>query len=135
VVDKPFPEQNATGIEYINAIDQLLPTVEYAIDEINKSTHIKPIIYQDKELNFISKEQPKGVTQFAEASKKLLANQQVQTILHDSGFVKLDQALKLFKVLVIKTNETISYTSVFMQLDCCYWSTEKENQLRQQMKK
>lgn len=134
VVDKAFPEQNAAGIEYINTNEQLLPTIEYVLGEINKSTHIKPIIYQDKELNFITEEQSKGVTQFAEASKKLFAQQQVQTILHDSVFSKLDKESKLFKVLVIKTNETIPYTSVFMQLDCSYWNAEKENQLRLQMK-
>ncbi len=134
VVDKAFPEQNAAGIEYINTNEQLLPTLEYVLGEINKSTHIKPIIYQDKELSFITEAQSKGVTQFKESSKKLLAKQQVQTIMHDSVFIKLDQASKLFKVLVIKTNETIPYTSVFMQLDCSYWNAEKENQLRLQMK-
>lgn len=66
--------------------------------------------------------------------KKIFANQQVQTILHNSVFKKLDAESKLFKVLVIKTNEAIPYTSVFMQLDCAYWNTEKENQLRLQMK-
>lgn len=135
VVDKAFPEQNAVGIEYINADEKLLPTLEYVLGEINKSSHIKPIIYQDKELNYITEQQSTGVTQFTEASKKLFANQNVQTILHDSVFMKLDKESKLFKVLVIKTNETIPYTSVFMQLDCSYWNAEKENQLRLNMKK
>ncbi len=134
VVDKAFPEQNAAGIEYINSNDNLLPTLAYVLGEVNKSTHVKPIIYQDKELNYITETQSKGVTQFVEASKKIFANQQVQTMLHDSVFKKLDAESKLFKVLVIKTNETIPYTSVFMQLDCSYWNTEKENQLRLQMK-
>ncbi|WP_449438014.1 hypothetical protein [Pedobacter steynii] len=51
-------------------------------------------------------------------------------MLHDSVFRKLDTESKLFKVLVIKTNETIPYTSVFLQLDCAYWNGEKEKQLR-----
>lgn len=135
VVDKAFPEQNAVGMEYINTDEKLLPTLEYVLGEINKSSHIKPIIYQDKELNYITEQQSKGVTQFTEASKKVFTNQQVQTILHDSVFMKLDKESKLFKVLVIKTNETIPYTSVFMQLDCSYWNAEKENQLRLNMKK
>ncbi len=135
IVDKAFPEQNAAGMEYVNSDEKLLPTLEYVLGEINKSTHIKPIIYQDKELSFITEDQSKGVTQFTEASKKLFVNQQVQTMLHDSVFMKLDAESKLFKVLVIKTHETIPYTSVFLQLDCAYWSGEKENQLRIQLKK
>ncbi len=134
IVDKAFPEQNAAGMEYVNSDEKLLPTLEYVLGEINKSSHVKPIIYQDKELNYITDVQSKGVKQFTEATKKLFTHQQVQTMLHDSVFMKLDKEAKLFKVLVIKTNETIPYTSVFMQLDCTYWNAEKENQLRLQMK-
>jgi D-ribose pyranose/furanose isomerase RbsD len=134
IVDKAFPEQNSAGMEYINTDEQLLPTLEYVLGEINKSSHVKPIIYQDKELSFITEAQSKGVTQFTEASKKLFANQPVQTMLHDSVFMKLDKESKLFKVLVIKTNETIPYSSVFLQLDCTYWNDEKEVMLRMNMK-
>ena len=59
---------------------------------------------------------------------------QPQSILHDSVFTKLDEASKLFKIVVLKTNETIPYTSVFLQLDCSYWNAEKEKQLREKMK-
>lgn len=135
VVDKAFPEQNAAGIEYINSNDNLLPVLDYVLGEVNKSTHIKPIIYQDKELSFITEEQAKGVKQFNQASQKIFVGKQVQTLLHDSVFAKLDKESKLFKVLVIKTNEIIPYTSVFLQLDCAYWNGEKENQLRFSMKK
>jgi len=134
VVDKAFPEQNAIGIEYLNSNENLLPTLEYVLKKVNSTSHVKPIIYQDKELGFISEEQSKGITKFIENSKSVLANQSVKTILHDSVFKKLDQEAKLFKILVIKTNEVIPYTSVFMQLDCAYWNEEKEQNLRIKIK-
>lgn len=135
VVDKAFPQQNAAGMEYINSNEDLLPVLEYVLGQVNKSTHVKPIIYQDKELGFINDDQSNGVKQFAEASQKIFGSQQVQTMLHDSVFTKLDKESKLFKVLVIKTNEIIPYTSVFLQLDCAYWDGVKENQLRTKMQK
>jgi hypothetical protein len=46
----------------------------------------------------------------------------------------LDAASKLFKVFILKTDEVIPYTSVFMQLDCGYWNTESEKHLRERMK-
>ncbi|WP_182953509.1 hypothetical protein [Pedobacter gandavensis] len=55
-------------------------------------------------------------------------------LLHNEVFKKLDAESKLFKVLVIKTNEVIPYTSVFLQLDCGYWNGEKEQQLRDEMR-
>ena len=47
--------------------------------------------------------------------------------------LKIDKASKLFKTLVIKTNQVIPYSSVFIELDCDYWSRDKEKQLRQLM--
>lgn len=130
VVDKAFPEQNAPGMEYIYANEDLLPVLKQVLAQVNSSSHVKPIIYQDKELGYITENQAKGVKHFVEESKTLFGNQNVQTMLHDSVFRKLDTESKLFKVLVIKTNETIPYTSVFLQLDCAYWNGEKEKQLR-----
>ncbi len=130
VVDKAFPEQNAPGMEYIYANEDLLPVLKQVLAQVNSSSHVKPIIYQDKELGFITENQAKGVKHFVQESKTLFGNQNVQTMLHDSVFRKLDTESKFFKVLVIKTNETIPYTSVFLQLDCAYWNGEKEKQLR-----
>jgi len=134
VVDKAFPQLNAPGMEIINTNEKLLPVLKYVLKQVNASAHVKPIIYSDKELSFITEDQAKGVKQFINESQQLFNGQPVQTILHDSVFTKLDEASKLFKVLVLKTNETIPYSSVFLQLDCAYWNADKEEQLRNKMR-
>lgn len=103
------------------------------LQQVNASAHVKPIIYRDKELSFITEEQAKGVKQFIHQSQELFVGQSVQTILHDSVFTQLEEASKLFKVLVLKTNETTPYTSVFLQLDCAYWHADQEKELRSNM--
>ncbi|MBC7694298.1 MAG: hypothetical protein H7141_02510 [Burkholderiales bacterium] len=133
VADKAFPQQNAAGMEIINTNENLLTVLNYVLKQVNSSAHVKPIIYRDKELSFITEGQAKGVKQFVSESEQVFKGKPVQTILHDSVFTKLDQASKLFKIVVLKTNETIPYTSVFLQLDCAYWSAEKEKQLRSNM--
>ena len=134
VVDKAFPEQSSPGMEYIYANEKLLPVLKQVLNKIHQSTHVKPIIYQDKELNYITEDQAKGVKQLVQGSKLIFDLQPVKTMLHDSVFKKLDAGSQLFKVLVIKTNETIPYSSVFLQLDCAYWNSDKEKQLRINMK-
>ncbi|MCX2453823.1 hypothetical protein OQX61_21320 [Pedobacter sp. PLR] len=134
VVDKAFPEQNAPGMEYIYANEDLLPVLKEVLTQVNSSAHVKPIIYQDQELNFITEDQAKGVRNFVSDARGILGTQKVETMLHDEVFRKLDAESKLFKVLVIKTNEVIPYTSVFLQLDCGYWNGDKEKQLRDAMK-
>jgi D-ribose pyranose/furanose isomerase RbsD len=135
IVDKAFPMQNGSGITYINSNEKLLPVLTYTLGEIKNTEHVKPIIYQDEELSFITEEQSKGVKQLAQSIQQVLVENKVQKITHDSIFLKIDEAAKLFNVLIIKTNETIPYSSVFLQLDCAYWNAEKEAMLRLNMKK
>lgn len=133
IVDKAFPMQNGYGITYINSNEKLLQVLTYTLGEIKNAEHVKPIIFQDKELSFISEAQSKGVGELRESLKKVFGEQKVQQIMHDSIFLKMDEAAKLFNVLVIKTNETIPYSSVFLQLDCAYWNDESEKMLRSKM--
>lgn len=133
VVDKAFPEQSSPGMKYIYVDQDLLPTLDHVLGALDKSTHVKPIIYQDKELSFIKEEQVDGIEAFRSASAKTLDGRAVNTLLHDEVFKMLDESSSLFRVLVIKTNCTIPYTSVFLQLDCSYWGPENEKILRENM--
>ena len=133
VVDKAFPAQNAPGIMVVNTGEELLPVLQYTLQQILQSTHVKPIVYTDKELNFVTPEQEPGIEQFKKSLKEVLQETDVQLILHDSVFLKIDEASKLFKVLVLKTEGIIAYSSVFLNLDCKYWTGENENALRQAM--
>ncbi len=133
VVDKAFPEQSSVGMKYLYVEQDLLPTLEHVLGVLDKSTHVKPIIYQDKELSYIAEEQVRGIEDFRAASAKILEGMDVNTLLHDEVFTLLDESSSLFRVLVIKTNCTLPYTSVFLQLDCSYWGPENEKVLRELM--
>lgn len=135
VVDKAFPAQNAEGIVTIDTGENLLNVLSYTLQQIDSSTHIKPIVFTDKELQFITNGQVADIDIYRNSLSERIEKFDSQVLLHDSIFVKMDNASKLFKVLVLKTNEKIPYSSVFIQLDCKYWSAEKEESLRQMMQK
>jgi len=130
VVDKAFPEQSSPGMKYLYVDEDLLPTLSYVLEEVEASSHVRPIIYRDKELNYISIEQVPGIDAFRTQSNSVLEGRNVNTILHDEVFKMLDKSSSLFRTLVIKTNCTLPYTSVFLQLDCAYWGPEDEQVLR-----
>lgn len=130
VVDKAFPEQSSTGMKYIYADEELLPILEYVLDRVEKSTHVRPVIYRDKELSYITEDQVPGIGAFRSELESILEGRTVQTLLHDEVFAMLDRSSSLFRILVIKSSGTIPYTSVFMQLDCSYWGPEQEKELR-----
>lgn len=133
IVDKAFPLQAIDGLSMVYAEDELLDVLEYTLGRIEKNNHIKPVLYTDKELDFINQDLVPEIDSYKSSLKKVIGKSNVQVLLHDSVFVKIDEASKLFKTLVIKTNQVIPYSSVFIELDCDYWSMEKETQLRKLM--
>ena len=56
-----------------------------------------------------------------------------QALPHEQIISKLDEAGKTFHILVLKSTMTIPYTSVFIRLDCGYWTEEQEKRLRERM--
>jgi hypothetical protein len=71
-----------------------------------------------------------GVSAYRQRLGKLFQNRPVSVLPHGQIISKLDQVGQTFQVLIIKTNLTIPYTSVFLELDCAYWSADAEGKLR-----
>lgn len=134
IVDKAFPMLNAPGIKVIYADEGLLPVLKYTLDQIDSSTHVRPIVFVDKELQYITPEQEEGIDSYRDSMKRIVHHQFVHVELHDSVFTQIKAISELFSVLVIKTNETLPYSSVYLQLDCAYWTAAKEARLREAMR-
>jgi hypothetical protein len=138
VVDKAYPLQTAPGITTINTGAPLPEVLHTVLKGIQASTHVNPIIYTDKELQSLDESFCPGIDKLRsgiyETIDKLFGQKNYQSILHDDVFEKLDTASKLFNVLVLKTEATLPYSSVFIQLDCGYWNGEQEKTLREKMK-
>ena len=64
-------------------------------------------------------------------SKPRFNGAHVNYIPHEQIIAKLDQSAQVFRVLIIKTEMTIPYTSVFFELDCGYWNADAEQRLRE----
>ncbi|MCL1920232.1 MAG: hypothetical protein FWG50_04010 [Kiritimatiellaeota bacterium] len=135
VVDKAYPWQSGNGITTINTGMPLVKVLEEVVTALGASTHAKPVFYTDKEMESMTEDMAKGVDAYREQLKKVLEGQTTQAILHDDVFPKIDAAAKLFNIFVLKTEETIAYSSVFIELDCAYWGPEKEKALREKMGK
>lgn len=137
VVDKAYPLQSAHGITYIDTRESLPDALEQVLVALQNSSHIRPIIYTDKELNYLDESFCPGIDQQRSEMKQILGSYSegavVKEILHDEVFTKLDTASKLFNVIVLKTESVLPYTSVFIELDCGYWKAEQEAELRKRM--
>jgi hypothetical protein len=134
VVDKAFPLQNAQGMTVINTGEQLPIVLQEVMSSISTSTHVKPIVYSDLELNYITEDLSPGVDSLKKSIHSSLKGFEINKILHNEVFARLDSTSRLFNVVVLKTESTIPYSSVFIQLDCAYWDSNREQKLRNKMK-
>ena len=84
----------------------------------------------DAELPFVTDDDVPGASAYRAEVGQLLHNYPVKSLPHEKIISNIDAAGKTFHVLVLKTNMTIPYTSVFIRLDCKYWSADHEKRLR-----
>ena len=135
IVDKAFPLQSAPGMTFINTNEDLPAVLANVLKNIAVANHIKPIIYTDKELEYLTSPEADELRRnLYDVITKYASGGKINTILHDEVFSKLDAASKLFNVVVLKTEAFIAYSSVFIELDCGYWDEDSECDLRQRMK-
>jgi len=134
VVDSAYPAQTSAGIETLVTGGDQLGVVKEVLAALGQQQHVRPVIYLDAELDHVPAVDASGIDQYRADLAKLLGNHEVKKVLHASIIDKLDAAGSKFKVLVLKTNLTLPYTSVFIELDCGYWSPEAEARMRAAMK-
>jgi D-ribose pyranose/furanose isomerase RbsD len=133
VVDSAYPLQTSAGIETVETGADQLDVVKTVLALIAKSEHVRPVVFTDAELKLVPESDAKGVTAYREALATVLSRSEAQSVPHEEIISKLDEAGKTFHILVLKTRMTIPYTSVFVRLECGYWSADAEKRLRAAM--
>jgi D-ribose pyranose/furanose isomerase RbsD len=133
VVDSAYPLQIAPGIETIDTGASHMDVLRAVMAAINHSIQVRPVIFTDAELPLISDSDAPGASAYREQLSQLARDYPAVSLRHDKIISRIDEAGKTFHVLVLKTNMTIPYTSVFIRLDCKYWSSDQERNLRSVM--
>jgi hypothetical protein len=134
VVDSAYPLQTTPGLEVVETHTGLLPTLSETLAQIQRSRHVRANVFQDAELHDIPESDAPGITAFrrsvdAVLERAHLANAPVAAP-HATLISRVAEAGKDFHILVLKSNEALPYTSVFLQLDCKYWSDDAEKRMR-----
>lgn len=133
IADAAYPLQNASGIQTLDTGSEQTAVLTEVLTRLKASRHVTPILYQDREFNYLPSTLP-GLTMYRQQLRPLLAGRAVQTMPHDSVFGRLDKASQTFGVLILKTTSTIPYSTVFIELDCAYWNAAAEKKLRESMR-
>ena len=133
VADSAYPAQSRPGIETVVSGAGQIEVARKVLGAIAASKHVRANIYLDQELEFVAEQAAPGVSEYRTQLADLLKTANATTMPHEQIIARLDQTAQVFRVLIIKTELTIPYTSIFFELDCGYWSAEARQRLRQAM--
>jgi len=133
VADSAYPAQASPGIQVVYTGEGQIEVLREVLEALDGSRHVQPVVHLDAELEFVPEGLAPGVGAYRAELKKLLEGRRVASELHEGIIGRLDAAGKLFRVLILKTDLTVPYTSVFLELDCGYWGSDAEKKLREAM--
>ena len=133
IADAAYPLQTAEGIETKDTGDHHEHVLEEVLSAIGRVKHIRPIVYIDAELPYLTEQHAPGIDALRAQLDTILQGQNVRSRPHEEIIAQLDEAGRTFHVLLLKTQLTLPYTSVFLQLECGYWNEEAEQELRRAM--
>jgi hypothetical protein len=133
IADSAYPAQSREGIETVVANADQITVVREVLSQLAHTRHVTPIVHVDKELLYLQEEDAEGITAYRDKLHDLLGPATALQVPHEKLIHELDEVSQTFRVLIIKTNMTLPYTSVFLQLDCAYWGPDAEKRLRERM--
>ena len=130
IADSAYPAQSRAGIETIATGADQIEVVKAILKSVDQAGHVRATVYLDAELKYVSEEDAPGIDAYRKKLTTLLEKRPAKSLPHEELIARLDEAAKTFRILVLKTNLTLPYTSVFLELDCGYWNTEAEQKMR-----
>jgi hypothetical protein len=130
VADSAYPAQARAGIETIVADADQIAVLRTVLNAIGACRHIRANVYTDLEIDVVEEGDAPGIAAYRRQLDDLFEGSGRNRFLHEEIISRLDHAAEMFRILIIKTDMIIPYTSVFFELDCGYWNAEAEGRLR-----
>jgi len=135
IADSAYPAQSNPGIRTVVTGASQLEVVKAALEAVQKAGHVRAVVHLDSELAHVPEGGAPGVAAYRKELEAMLKGAETTRLPHEQIIGKLDESAKLFRVLILKTDMKLPYTSVFLLLDCGYWGPDAEKSLRESMRK
>jgi hypothetical protein len=135
IVDSAYPDQSRAGVETVVTHESMYKVLKYVLAAIAKAPNIRAEAYTDRELQFVTNTQAPGIGAYRKEIDNILMAAHVphHQRMHIDSIHLLNEKGKIYKILILKTNLTMAYTSVFLHLKCGYWTNADERELRKVM--
>ena len=135
IVDSAYPLQASPGVETVETEAPQIEVLRYVLGALDRSVHLRPEIFLDKELAFVPEDDASGVSAYRRELHAVLSSYAPESLLHEQLIGRVDETGKTMHVLVLKSRMAIPYSSIFIRLNCKYWGDDAEKRMRARMAK
>jgi len=135
VCEASFPAQNRPGIRQVNAPVEIPEAVDYVLQTLEQTEHVRPRIYVPRELRYVENDYAPGIDELRKRLTKSLHGHEPTELDQAALLTLLQDANRDFQVLVIRTPSAMPYSTVFLELQPGYWDAESENRLRERIER
>ncbi len=132
ISDAAYPAQ-VGAIEVLATGGDHLAIVREVMDALRAASHVRPVVRLDAELQFVTDDLVAGADGLRAELLAYMSDLEPEWMLHANLIERLGEVAQKFPVLVLKTTGMVPYSSVFVELDCGYWSPEQEAEMRRRM--
>lgn len=135
VTEASFPAHSRPGIKQVNASVEVPEAVDYVLQALELTEHVRPTVYLTRELRAVENDFAPGIDEFRERIRASLHGHEATELDQQSLLTLLEDANRSFDVLVVRTPTALPYTSVFLELQPGYWDAESEARLRERIQR
>ncbi|GAA5493925.1 hypothetical protein Rhal01_00077 [Rubritalea halochordaticola] len=133
VTDSSFPALGNSVSHTIISPTDLPSTLHEVIQSMESSGHVKPRIYVTRESQELQEDYAPGITRHREKLHEALHGYEAYALPESTMRSIVLESGKKYRILVIKSQTSLPYTSVYVELESGYWDSESETALRKHM--
>ena len=134
IAESSFPVYSRRGVRTL-LVDAEIPAVlDQVLTSLEYSDSVKPKFTTSTELAYLHNDRAPGIDQFRTELETALHGFPTRRMDYRALSLLLEDSSNKFAVLVLKTNTSLPYTSIFIELQSNYWDRENETELREKLK-
>lgn len=130
VTESAYPAPGRPEAHLITSPHLLPKTLDSVLQTIESSGHIRPRIYLTREFSALRETNAPGIDEHREKLTKYLHERHTQSLSARSLESLLRSSKNGNRVLVVKSQTALPYTSIYIELESGYWDGVSETALR-----
>jgi hypothetical protein len=135
VAEASFPAHSRPGLRLVSAPVEIPEAVDFVIQSLENTENLRPHVYLTRELRAVENDYAPGIDMHRTRIRESLHGHDATELEQQSLITLVEDAVRSFDVLVIRTRSALPYSSVFIELHPGYWDTESELRLRERIER